>query len=78
MIEKVRDSLRGYFAAKTERAIADGENLFNAGILDSMGVLELVFHLESTLGVEVDPDEISEANFKSFEAISSFLEPKLK
>ncbi len=78
MIQKVKDSLREYFKAKTEREIADSDNLFALGILDSMGVLELVFHLESSFGVEIDPDEISEANFKSFDAIASFVGPKLK
>lgn len=78
MIQKVKESLHEYFSAKTDGEIGDGDNLFSAGILDSMGVLELVYHLESNFGVEVDPDEISEANFKSLDAISAFMGPKLK
>lgn len=77
-MQQVKDSLHEYFRAKTDKAFSDGDNLFTAGLLDSMGVLELVFHLEQGFGVEVDPDDLSEANFRSIDAIDALMEGKLR
>jgi len=74
----IRDTLYGYFKAKTDKTFADNDNLFKAGLLDSMGVLELVYHLESNLDIEVDADDISESNFKSIDAIAALAEGKLR
>ena len=76
-MQTIKDTLYGYFKSRTDKPISDEDNLFNAGLLDSMGVLELVYHLESNLRIEVDPDEISESNFKSIHAITTLAEGKL-
>lgn len=74
----VRETLHDYFKAKSDKQVADGDNLFSAGLLDSIGVLELVYHLEQSLNIEVEPDDISESNFKSLNAIAALVEGKLR
>ncbi len=73
-----RDALHEYFGSRTQKPFTDTDNLFNSGLLDSMAVLELVFHLETTFGIEVDPDDISEANFKTIQAIIALVAEKQK
>ena len=77
-MEKARDILHAYFKTKTDKPVSDADNLFVAGVLDSIGVLELVSHLEGSLGIEIDPDDISEANFKSIDLIAALAAAKLQ
>lgn len=46
-----------------------GENLFEAGILDSFLVIDLVAELEDTFDIEIDAKYVLEENFKTKEAI---------
>lgn len=71
-----KDTVYAYFRKKTKERFEDDDNLFNKGLLDSMEVLELVHFLEEGLGIELDPDDISEENFKSVNAICAMAEGK--
>lgn len=77
-MQEVKKTLHEYFKVKTDEAFADDDNLFNSGLLDSMGVLELVYHLETRLNIEVDPDDISENNFRTIDSIAALAKGKLQ
>jgi acyl carrier protein len=77
-MQEVKKTLHDYFKVKTDAAFADDDNLFNNGLLDSMGVLELVYHLETKLAIEVDPDDISENNFRTIDSIAALASGKLQ
>lgn len=47
----------------------DGDNLFEAGILDSMQAVDLVAELEDALDIDIDAKYVIEDNFKTKEAI---------
>jgi D-alanine--poly(phosphoribitol) ligase subunit 2 len=47
----------------------DGDNLFNAGILDSLQAVDLVVELEDAFDIEIDAKYVVEANFKTKDAI---------
>ncbi len=47
----------------------EGENLFEAGILDSFLVIDLVAELEETFDMEIDAKYVLEENFKTKEAV---------
>ena len=47
----------------------DGDNLFDAGILDSFQVVSLVADLEDSLDIDIDAKYVVEENFKTKEAI---------
>ena len=51
--------------------------LFDEGIFDSMGLLNLISFLEEDFGIKVADSELDAANFGSIDAIASFLERKL-
>lgn len=57
--------------------IADGDSLMKKGVLDSMGVLEVMQFLTDTFGVTPADDEITEANLGSVEAIGAFVHARL-
>ena len=55
----------------------ENSSLIGTGILDSTGVLELIFFLESTYHIKFQDDELTADNFDSIEVIKSFVLRKL-
>ncbi|MBD5542613.1 MAG: acyl carrier protein [Lachnospiraceae bacterium] len=47
----------------------EGDNLFDAGLLDSFQVIELVSELEDAFDIEIDAKYVVEENFLSKDAI---------
>ena len=54
----------------------DDADLLAAGVIDSLGFVELVEEVQSHFGVEVADIEITEENFGSINAIARFVERK--
>jgi acyl carrier protein len=47
------------------------------GIIDSTGILELVFFLEENFGIKIEDDELVPENMDNLQNIARFLERKL-
>lgn len=47
----------------------EGDNLFEAGLLDSFQVIELIEELEDAFDIEIDAEYVLEKNFKSIKCI---------
>ena len=58
-------------------SIQDGTSLTENGVIDSLGIFQLVSFLESTYGVRVGDEEIVLENFESIDRIDQFLQGKL-
>lgn len=52
---------------------ADDELLLS-GLVDSLGVVRLIAHIEEVLGVKVPPEEVTLENFQTVRAIAEFLD----
>ena len=57
----------------TSRAVDDDDSLLERGIVDSTGILELVFFLESTYGIRVEDGEMVPANLDSIRKVGDFV-----
>jgi acyl carrier protein len=55
---------------------ADDDDLLALGLIDSLGFVELVEHVEATYGIAVQDVEITEENFGSVAAIAAFVEAR--
>ncbi len=66
MEEKVLELLK---EIDEEILIFEGENLFEAGLLDSFLVIDLVAELEEAFDMEIDAKYVLEENFKTKENI---------
>ncbi len=53
--------------------LTDGESLVEAGLIDSMGVAELVAWLETRYGIGVADDELVPDNLDSIARIAAFV-----
>ncbi|PZQ14072.1 MAG: acyl carrier protein [Rhodanobacter denitrificans] len=69
--------LKNFLFTDDANALADGDSLIGAGIVDSTGILELIGFLEETHGIRIAPEEMVPANFDSIDAISAFLARRL-
>ncbi len=68
--------LKNFLFTDDDAALADGASLIQSGVIDSTGVLELITHLEESLGIRVPPEEMVPANFDSIDAICAYLARK--
>jgi acyl carrier protein len=60
-----------------DNPIADEDSFLETGVVDSMGVMELVAFVQSEFGVEVAQSEIVVENFDSIRKLANFVRRKL-
>jgi acyl carrier protein len=58
--------------------LADTDSFLDRGIIDSMGVLELVGFLEESYGITIQDQELIPDNLDSIDKVASFLQRKLQ
>ena len=77
MEEKVLDCI---YEVCDEKIIYDNRNidLFETGLLDSMGFIELLMNLEDEFDIEITPSEIDKEKMGTPNMIISFVRTKLK
>lgn len=76
--EKIRAFIHDNFLFREDRdAIADGDSLLDAGLIDSTGILELVAFLEAEFGLAIADADIVPENLDSIERIDAFVATKL-
>lgn len=67
---------RNLLFAKDGFAYSDDASLLDEGIIDSIGVLELVNFVSTDLGLSVGPDEITPENFDSVNRLAEYIRKK--
>jgi acyl carrier protein len=58
------------------RALEPDQDLLAGGLIDSLGVTQLVTFLEDRYGIRVSDDELTPANFCTLESIEGFVSSK--
>ena len=76
MKEPIRKFLDSHRATRNPRPFTDSESLLEAGIIDSMGMVDLIGHLESEFGISIDEDDMTPENFDSVDAICTYVSQK--
>ncbi len=64
---------REFLFMRPGQPLADDESLTASGVIDSMGVLELILFLEQAFGVQVADHEITADNIGSIRKIARFV-----
>jgi acyl carrier protein len=71
---EIRAKIRAFILASINLPdLADDDNLFESGIVNSLFAVELMTYLEKTFGIEVTPDDLEIAYFQSIEAAAGFV-----
>lgn len=63
--DRIRDFLRGRFPPARHRRLGDHDHLLEQGVLDSLGVLDVVAFLEDEFGVVLSDEELTPEHFRS-------------
>ncbi len=74
--EQVRAFVTSNFYVADPAALEDEASLLDRGIIDSTGVLEVIFFIEETFGIKVEDSEMLPDNLDSIERIASFVARK--
>lgn len=72
--DKVRKFLGKFF---DESVVADDDNIFEKGLVNSLFAMQLVTFLENEFDIVVSNDELDMENFKSVSAITNLIESKM-
>ncbi|MEO8039218.1 MAG: acyl carrier protein [Betaproteobacteria bacterium] len=79
---RVEDVVRDFIVinflfGETDRKLSDDDSLLELGIIDSTGILELVFFLEATYAIQIREQEMVPANLDSISKVANFISRKL-
>ena len=55
------------------RTIAPDEDLLGSGLVDSLGIMSLVFFVEQEAALEIPPEDVTIENFQTIDAIHDYL-----
>lgn len=74
----IRQQLRAFIQEnflymRPDLKFGDDESLFTRGVIDSLGVMEIVGHVEEHWGLAIDPDDVTEQNFGSLNALATYV-----
>ena len=73
---EIRDFVVSTFMFGDADSLKDDTSFMSGGIIDSTGILELIFFLEDTYGVKVQPEEMIPANLDSVNKVAQFVATK--
>lgn len=73
---RIRAFILKAFPPARKRALDDNVLLLESGIIDSLGVLDVVGFLEQEFGIQVLDDELTPENFGSVGLIAAFVRQK--
>ena len=74
---KIREYILKNLYYAEDSYIGDDDSFLETGVIDSMGVMELVTFIQSEFGFEVAQDEIVVENFDSIRKLAEFIRRKL-
>ena len=73
---RIREFVLTKFPLAKKRALGDGDPLLSHGILDSLGILEVVAFVEREFGIAVADEDLVPESFESIASIARFVEEK--
>ncbi len=78
-MDSVRETLRGFIRqqflfGRSEVDVTDDMPLVQNGIVDSVGILQLVGFLERTFDIAIRPEDLVLSNFESISAMVRLIE----
>ena len=68
--------LNNYLFTDDMTQLKDDQSFLETGIIDSIGVMEIVLFLEEEFGIKIEDQEIAPENLDSIQGIMTFLNNK--
>jgi len=74
--DRIREFVRSRFPLARNLDFSDEDSLLDAGVIDSLGILDLVGFLEETFGIQASDEDLNPENFDSIATLVRFVESK--
>ncbi len=74
--ESVTQFIFSKFPLAKKKGIAPNESLLESGIVDSMGILEIVTYIEDEYSIQLSDEEVLADNFATVESIAELIGSK--
>jgi acyl carrier protein len=71
--EKIRDFIISNFYIPNANDLRNDMSVFDTGIIDSTGVMELIAFIENEFSIQVEDHEVIQDNFDCVDKIVSFV-----
>jgi acyl carrier protein len=71
--ERIRGFILDTFPLARKQNVKDRDNLLDSGIIDSLGMLDVVSFLEREFAIHVDDEELVPENFESIDNLAGFV-----
>ena len=68
------DYIKKEIMRNPKATLSEDEDLLSTGILDSLGILQLVAYIDKTLGIQIPDEDVVYENFMSVNALDNYLQ----
>lgn len=75
--ERLRNFIYSNFLLDRSLVLSNSDSFLGRGVIDSMGVLELIAFLQETYGITVEDEELTPDNLDSFDNLTAYIARKL-
>jgi acyl carrier protein len=76
--DRIREFVIRHFPLSRKKGIKPTENWLESGLLDSMGILDLVHFIEEEFSIHIVDEELAPENFQSLDIVAAFVAKKLQ
>ena len=73
---QIRQFISDHFPSAHRAKLDNQDSLLENGIIDSLGVLDLVSFMEETFAITIMDEELLPENFQTIERLAKFVETK--
>jgi acyl carrier protein len=76
----IRSVIRSFLKNSAPKGVSftDSDNLLVKGVIDSLRMLDMISFLEEKYHIKIDEEELMPENFESVDAITRFVEQRIK
>lgn len=75
--EQLRNFIYSNFLLGQDFVLSSSDSFLERGVIDSMGVLEVIAFLQETYGITVEDEELTPENLDSFNNLEAYIARKL-
>ncbi|MBQ7569243.1 acyl carrier protein [bacterium] len=78
-MSKINEAVRGFLAGLCDvDSLSDDDDIFAGGFVNSLYLVQMLNFIQSEFSIELDEDDYDMANFRSLNAIETFINEKQK
>ena len=76
MADRIREFIYEQFPLAKKASLSDEDTLLESGIVDSLGILELVNFVTEKFGITVSDEDLQPETFNSIGSLAAFVEAR--